>query len=134
MTSRRAAWLVLGLVLVATLAIGSRQRQGPRTDVQRANHLAQQLRCPTCRGLSVADSDAAAARAVRAEIRRRVAAGESDAEIRSFFVSRYGSDILLSPPSSGVGAMAWSLPVVFVVSAAVGLWWAFARWEARLRG
>ena len=134
MTSRRVAWIALALVLAAALFVGSGRGSGRRTPAQRVHHLASELRCPTCRNLSVADSDAAAARAVRAEIRRRVAAGESDAEIRAFLVSRYGDDILLIPPASGIGALAWALPVVAVVGGAGALWWAFARWDKRLHG
>jgi cytochrome c-type biogenesis protein CcmH len=133
MTSRRAAWLVLLLVLAVALYAGAGRRHGPLTASQRVHHLAAELRCPTCRNLSVADSDAAAARAVRSEIRRRVALGEADAEIRAFLVSRYGDDILLTPPATGVGALAWALPVAAVICGAGALWWAFARWEARLR-
>ena len=132
MTSRRIAWLALALVLAVALFVGGGRRTGPRTPAQRAHHLAAELRCPTCRNLSVADSDAAAARAVRAEIGRRVAAGESDAQIRAFLVSRYGDDILLTPPASGVGALAWALPVVAVVCGAGALWWAFRKWESKL--
>jgi cytochrome c-type biogenesis protein CcmH len=132
--TRVLAWVVLAVVLVGALVVGSGRRSGPRTPAQRAHHLAAELRCPTCRNLSVADSDAAAARAVRAEIGRRVAAGDTDAEIRAFLVSRYGDDILLTPPSSGVGALAWGLPVAAVICAAVALWLAFARWERRLHG
>jgi cytochrome c-type biogenesis protein CcmH len=134
MTSRRFAWVALLLVLGVTLFVGSGRRTGPRTPAQRAHHLAAELRCPTCRNLSVADSDAAAARAVRAEIGRRVAAGESDAQIRAFLVSRYGGDILLTPPASGVGALAWGLPVAAVICGAGALWWAFRKWESQLRG
>jgi cytochrome c-type biogenesis protein CcmH len=131
-TTRRVAWIALVLVLGVALFVGSGRRTGPRTSAQRAHHLAAELRCPTCRNLSVADSDAAAARAVRAEIGRRVAAGESDAQIRAFLVSRYGDDILLTPPASGVGALAWGLPVAAVICGAVALWWAFHRWESGL--
>jgi len=132
MTSRRIAWIALALVLAVTLFVGSGRRTGPRTPAQRAHHLAAELRCPTCRNLSVADSDAAAARAVRSEIGRRVAAGESDAQIRAFLVSRYGGDILLTPPASGVGALAWVLPVVAVICGACALWSAFHTWESKL--
>ena len=132
MRSRRLAWVALVLVLAVALFVGSGRRTGPPTPAQRAHHLAAELRCPTCRNLSVADSDAAAARAVRSEITRRVAAGESDAQIRTFLVSRYGGDILLTPPASGVGALAWALPVVAVICGAGALWWAFRKWESRL--
>ena len=39
---------------------------------------------------------------------------------------------LLTPPASGVGALAWALPVVAVICGAGALWWAFHKWESKL--
>ena len=127
----RWAWFGLGLVLVVALAIGAQGRSRPMTQAQRVHHIASEIRCPTCRNQSAAESDAAAAKAVRDEITRRVKAGESDGEIVSFLVSRYGSDILLKPEGSGVASLVWILPVVAVVVAVGALAFAFARWRAR---
>jgi cytochrome c-type biogenesis protein CcmH len=101
------------------------------TQAQRVKHVASEIRCPTCRNQSAAESDAAAAKAVRDEITRRVRAGQSDGEIVEFMVSRYGSDILLKPARSGVASLVWTLPVVAVVVAIAALAVAFRRWKAR---
>ena len=127
----RLPWLVMGAVLVVALVIGSQGRSGPMTEAQRVRHIASEIRCPTCRNQSAAESDAAAAKAVRDEIDRRVRAGQSDGEIVAFMVSRYGSDILLKPEGSGVASLVWVLPVVAVVVALAGLAFAFRRWRAR---
>ena len=127
----RLPWLVMALVLAAALVIGAQGRSGPRTEAQRVKHIASEIRCPTCRNQSAAESDAAAAKAVRDEITRRVRAGETDGEIVGFMVSRYGSDILLKPEGSGVASLVWVLPVVAVVVALAGLAVAFRRWRAR---
>jgi cytochrome c-type biogenesis protein CcmH len=66
---------------------------------------------------------------VREEIAERIEAGESDSEIRSYFASRFGDEILLTPPADGVGSLVWVLPVVVTVLAAGGLTWAFVRWR-----
>lgn len=117
---RWLAWLgVVGLV-VLSLVIAARLDDAPsRRD--RAAHLAAGLRCPVCQGLSVADSDAETARQIRADIERRVADGQSDAEIRQAYVDRYGQWILLRPSGRGVGAVVWLLPGVVVAFAAGGL-------------
>jgi cytochrome c-type biogenesis protein CcmH len=81
----------------------------------------------------MANSDAPAAQAGRDEILRRVKAGQSDAEIRAFFVSRYGDAILLDPPRSGFSTVVWVLPVLAVVAAVAGLAIAFRRWRPRRR-
>jgi len=127
----RWVWLAMALVLAVALAIGAQGRSGPRTEAQRVKHIASEIRCPTCRNQSAAESDAAAAKAVRDEITRRVRARQSDGEIVEFMVSRYGSDILLKPEGSGVASLVWALPVVAVVVALGGLAVAFRRWKAR---
>jgi len=127
----RLPWLLMGAVLVVALVIGSQGRSGPMTEAQRVKHIASEIRCPTCRNQSAAESDAAAAKAVRDEIDRRVRAGQSDGEIVAFMVSRYGSDILLKPEGSGVASLVWALPVVAVVVALFGLGVAFRRWRSR---
>jgi cytochrome c-type biogenesis protein CcmH len=129
--SRRAAsWALLGVVLVAALVVGTRVPGGPPSESQRVHRIASEIRCPTCRGLSAAESDAAAARAVREEILRRVRAGQSDDQIRAFLASRYGDDILLRPPSRGLGALVWVLPTAAVVIAVAGVATALHRWRA----
>ena len=130
LTKGRLPWLVMAVVLVSALVIGTRGRSGPPTENQRVQRIASQVRCPTCRELSAAESDAAAAKAIRTEVGRRVRAGESDGQILAFLVSRYGDDILLKPKGSGVAGLVWVLPVAAVVCALAGLAVAFRRWRA----
>ncbi len=127
----RLPWLLMAIVLAVAFAIGAQGRSGPVTEAQRVRHIASEIRCPTCRNQSAAESDAAAAKAVRDEITRRVHDGQSDGEIVAFLVSRYGSDILLKPESNGVASLVWALPVVAVVVALACLAVAFRRWRAR---
>jgi cytochrome c-type biogenesis protein CcmH len=127
----RWVWLAMAVVLAVALVIGAQGRSGPMTEAQRVKHIASEIRCPTCRNQSAAESDAAAAKAVRDEIDRRVRDGQSDGEIVAFMVSRYGSDILLKPEGSGIASLVWVLPVVAVVVALAGLALAFRRWRAR---
>lgn len=126
-----APWLVLVLVVIVALAFGAGRGNRHPTVAQRVNHVASQVRCPTCRELSAAESDAKAAVAIRAEIRRRVLLGESDAQIRAFLASRYGRDILLKPPASGVAGLVWALPVAALICGAIFLGSAFRRWKDR---
>jgi cytochrome c-type biogenesis protein CcmH len=118
--SRRLAWLGLAVVLFAALGVGSQGRSGPPTQEQRVHRITSVMRCPTCRGLSVAQSDAPSAEAIRDEVRRRVQDGQTDAQIKAFLVSRY-PDILLSPEAKGVGLLVWALPVVAVAAAVTGV-------------
>jgi cytochrome c-type biogenesis protein CcmH len=122
-------WLLGVVVAIVVLSIGASSHRGPRSVNQRAASIEKGVRCPTCRELSVAESDARAARAIRDDIHRRVAAGQSAGEIRAFLVSRYGPDILLKPQGRGLAALVWVLPVVFIAVAAAGLGAAFSRWR-----
>ncbi len=113
--------MLLAVVLAGALALGSRSDSGPLTEDQRVERVTSVVRCPTCQGLSVAQSDAPAARAIDDEVRRRVQAGESDGEIKGYLVSRYGQDVILQPETEGVGLLVWALPVLAGAAAVAGL-------------
>ena len=119
--SRRLSWGMLAVVLVGALALGSRNDSGPVTEEQRVERITSAVRCPTCQGLSVAQSDAPAATAIDDEVRRRVQAGESDRQIKDYLVSRYGQGIILKPEPEGVGLLVWALPVLGGAAAVTGL-------------
>lgn len=111
-------YLLLVPVLGVALFVGARSGDGgPVTAVRRAARIAAEVRCPTCEGLSAAESESPASVAIREEIRRRVDAGQSDREVRTFLVGRYGRDILLTPEGSGVAGLVWALPVAGLVLA-----------------
>lgn len=128
---RWSPYAVLLLVVGVALFIGTGGGDGARGPALRASHIASEVRCPTCEGLSAAESESPAALAIREEIRRRVDAGESDGEIRRFLVGRYGEDILLRPGATGVAGLVWALPVFALVCALAGLGVAFRRWRVR---
>lgn len=128
MIRRWGSWLALAVVVVGALLVGTTDG-GARSDEQRVESISASVRCPTCRGQSVADSDAIAAQNVRREIARRVGEGESDDEIRAALVARFGDSILLTPPRSGVAGLVWVLPVAGLVAAGAGLGFAFRRWK-----
>lgn len=127
--AQRVAWVALAFVLGAALLIGGLGDRAPRTESERVRQVASSVRCPTCRGLSAAESDARAAQAVREDIRDRIRAGQSDEEIRAFLVSRYGEDILLKPKASGIAALVWVLPVVVLALGLAGIGFAFRSWR-----
>jgi len=119
---------LLAVVLAVALVAGTRAQATP-TPAERAVSLEQSIKCPVCRGQSVAESDSEASKAIRTEIERRIAAGQSDDEIRAYFAQNLGEDILLRPPSSGLGGLVWILPVAGLVLAVAGVGFAFWRWR-----
>ena len=125
---RWGAWAVLLVVVAGALVVGT-QDSGAKTDSERVQSIAKSVRCPTCRGQSVADSDAPAAANVRKDIERRVADGQSNDDIRSALAARFGDSILLTPPRDGVAGLVWVLPVIALVAALAGITFAFRRWR-----
>jgi cytochrome c-type biogenesis protein CcmH len=130
---RWASFALLLVVLAAALAIGAGRGSGPSTNAQRAAALETQIRCPSCQAVSVADSNASSAVAVRHQISQMVAAGDTDSQIEAALVARYGRGILLSPPVSGWSALVWVIPVVAGVTALAALGVVFWRRGNELR-
>ena len=126
----RWPWLVLIALLAGSLAVAASGESGPRTAEERARGIAESIRCPTCQGQSVADSNSPAAKNIRTEIVRRIGSGQTDDQIRDQIAGLYGEDLLLTPPRSGVGGLVWFLPVALFVAATGGLVAAFRRWRS----
>ncbi|HVX23507.1 MAG TPA: cytochrome c-type biogenesis protein CcmH [Acidimicrobiales bacterium] len=129
--------LVLLVVLGVALAFGSGLGSGGHpTNAQRAAALDAQIRCPSCEDLSVAQSAASSAIAVRHQVRHLVDQGKTDQQIEDTLVAQYGTTILLRPPTSGLTALVWVLPAVagaIAVGALAVLFWRRSRSLARLR-
>ena len=106
----------LAVVVVAVLAAVALPRES--SAASRVARLESLVRCPSCEDLSVAQSSATSALAVRHEIATGVAHGESDTAILTALEDAYGPSILLSPPTSGLGALLWAVPVGVAVVAA----------------
>ena len=95
--------------------------------------LLPQLRCPKCPNQSLADSDAPIAADLRALVRRMLADGRSDAQIRAHLVARYGDSVLYSPPLRGGGALVWALPGLMTLAIFLMAAWLIRRAGRGLR-
>jgi cytochrome c-type biogenesis protein CcmH len=103
------------VVLVAVAALAVVLRPSDSSAQSRIAHLETLVRCPSCDDLSVAVSNATSAIAVRHEITAKVHAGESDDKILTSLEDVYGTSILLSPPTSGLGVLLWIVPLLGVL-------------------
>ena len=90
----------------------------------RFKELSNELRCPTCQGLSVKDSEAGFSTSIKGKIRELMKHGKSDEDIKAYFVERYGEWILRAPPVSGFNMVLWVLPGAAIVT---GLLWVLYR-------
>jgi cytochrome c-type biogenesis protein CcmH len=123
-------WGLLAIALVVVVAVGGSRDTGPKTNAERVQHIASQVRCPVCRSESVAESDATPSVSLKADIAERVQAGQTDAEILRAIQDRFPDQgILLTPPRNGINSLVWALPVVAMIAAAGGLVLAFRHWR-----
>ena len=107
---------LLGLFLVTTAqaAIDTYEFRD-EAERERYRTLTEELRCPKCQNQNIADSDAPIAMDLRAEIYRKLEAGESNAQIIDYLVARYGDFVLYKPPVSGRTLLLWYGPAALLV-------------------
>lgn len=83
---------------------------------ERAREISKEVRCLVCRNESIDDSHASLARDLRLLVRERLVAGDSDSEVRSFLVARYGEFVLLKPTFTIANAALWLAgPLLFLI-------------------
>ena len=113
------------------LAASAFETDAPLEDMvleERARELAKEVRCLVCQNQSIFDSDADLAKDLRALVRERVVAGESDARVKEFLVERYGDFILLKPPIKRQTYFLWFGPFLITLLAAIFI----IRWLRRV--
>ncbi len=114
---KRALALVMFALLAAGPALASYDHLSDPAQEARATALQKQLRCVVCQGESLDESNAPLAADLRRLIRQRIAAGDSDAQVKAFLVSRYGNFILMKPPVMPSTWLLWFGPFVILLAA-----------------
>jgi cytochrome c-type biogenesis protein CcmH len=99
------------LAFLCVLAVALWDAPSTASAQSRIDHLETLVKCPACDDLSVAQSNATSSIAVRHDIARRVRAGQSDNKILTSLEATYGTSILLSPSTSGLGFLLWLVPL-----------------------
>lgn len=127
--SSRLVWAALAVVVIVALVLGSGLGAGSgRPDAaQRIAQLDSVIGCPSCADLSVAESSAGTAVAIRQFVATQVHAGASSRAIEAAVEAGYGASIVLSPPTSGPDVLVWVLPLVAVLAGLGGLAVMFVR-------
>lgn len=99
------------------------QDAAPPPDLSsRVFDIARELRCPVCQGESAAESNADISVEMRRIIAEQLAQGKSEAEIKAYFVQRYGNWILYEPPRRGATLWVWFLPLIGMLGLGLLLW------------
>ena len=81
----------------------------------RARLISKNVRCLVCQNQSIDDSEAELAKDLRILIRKKILDGDTDDEIYSFLIKRYGEFVLLKPQLKLNTFMLWTLPFVFAI-------------------
>ncbi|CTQ34250.1 cytochrome c-type biogenesis protein [Jannaschia rubra] len=118
MTALRRALLALAAVLAMgspALAVQPDEVLADPALEARARDLSKGLRCLVCRNESIDESNADLARELRIVVRERLVAGDSDAQIIDYLVSRYGEYVLLTPRADGSNLILWGAPILLIL-------------------
>lgn len=113
------------MTLIAVLvALAAPAVLGDPGQEARANALEMEIRCVQCQNEPIAQSTADIAADMRVLVRERIAAGDSDDQIRAFFRQRYGDFVLFRPPFDARTWLLWASPLLLMaagLAAAAGL-------------
>jgi cytochrome c-type biogenesis protein CcmH len=115
-------WLLLG-----ALAAGSGMASAAPPN---AADLEAELVCPVCE-TTLDQSNAPVAERMKTFIRVRIAAGDSETEIKDALVAEFGPGVLAEPPGGGFGLLAWLLPLAGLVGGAVAVALLVRAWSRR---
>jgi cytochrome c-type biogenesis protein CcmH len=95
-----------------------------------AADLESQIVCPVCE-TTLDQSTAPIALRMKAFIRTRIAAGDSEQRIKDALVAEFGSEVLAEPPGGGFGLLAWVLPLGALLVGALAVGVLVRRWSGR---
>jgi cytochrome c-type biogenesis protein CcmH len=111
--------------LCALVVAGSASAAPPN-----AADLEAELVCPVCE-TTLDQSTAPVAERMKTFIRVRIAAGDSEQEIKAALVSQFGPEVLAEPPAGGFGLLAWLLPLAAIAGGAIAVGLLIRSWSKR---
>jgi cytochrome c-type biogenesis protein CcmH len=107
--------------VTALLAIGASplaaSAASPRANLP---DIEDEVMCTIC-GTLLAESDSPQANGERALIRKLIAQGETKEQIKDTLVAQYGRNVLATPSTHGFDLLAWIVPGLGIVLAAIAL-------------
>jgi len=109
------------LALMVSLPVAAREATPMASDPvleARVMVIAEELRCLVCQNETIAASHADLAVDLRAQIRSKLAQGQTSQQILDFMVERYGDFVLYRPPLKPLTLLLWVGPFVLLLLAA----------------
>ena len=108
---------VIGLLLIQALFAESIEASGFETQEQQSRYiqLIENIRCPVCQGQSIGGSNSDLAQDLRGKVRDMILDNQTDSEIYSFMVERYGDFVVYKPPVNTKTYVLWFTPVLVLI-------------------
>lgn len=121
---------MIRVLVSAVIAFAATTPAALAADPPRAADLEAELVCPVCE-TTLDQSNAPIAEQMKLFIRKRIAAGDSEHEIKDALVAQFGPGVLATPPKRGFGLLAWLLPLVALVVGAIVIALLIRSWARR---
>jgi len=116
-----AALFLAALAAVPALAVQPDEMLAdPRLEA-RARAISEELRCLVCQNQSIDESNADLAHDLRVLVRKRLLAGDTNAQAIQYIVNRYGQFVLLRPRMEPATYALWLSPLVFLLLGGAGI-------------
>lgn len=117
----------LALVALALLAVSA---PGAVAAEPRASliEIEKEVMCPVC-GTLLQLAESPQAMREKAFVRRLIAEGKTEAQVKDALVAEYGEEVLALPQGSGFSLSAYVVPIVAFVVAAIALALGVLRWR-----
>ncbi|MBL8644398.1 MAG: cytochrome c-type biogenesis protein CcmH [Rhodospirillaceae bacterium] len=113
---KRIALFIAAVVLsAAAFAVEPGERLADANQEARAREVSKALRCVVCQNETIDDSHAELAKDMRLLVRERIKAGDSNEQVLSYMVQRYGDFVLLKPRMTGETLVLWFGPLIVLV-------------------
>jgi cytochrome c-type biogenesis protein CcmH len=121
---------VIAGVVIALLLQGAGAVDVPLADAAeeaRAQGLMRELRCVVCENEPISQSTADIAVDMRRVVRVQIDKGQTDEEVRKYFVDRYGQFVSFRPPLDGWGIALWVFPFLLLIGVGGAIGYSMSR-------
>ncbi len=129
--------VLIGAALLCLVTLGaafsanapSAYAQKPSPDlVNHMERIAQGLYCPVCAGVPLNVCETQACEQWRNLILEKLQQGQTDEQIRQYFIDQYGERVLGAPTPQGFNLGAYILPLLILVGGAAILFFTMRGW------